>query len=146
MKMNKYTGQGFTLIEAMVVMAIIGIMAAAIMPRFLNTADDSYLKLAPNQIMSELFVKIQSVSTNNAAPGCTNVNTASLTAANNNTAFRNIFDLPVTVTAATLRSVTVQYPTPSALNATSVDSKIPPGGFNTVVAGVNINITYPCTS
>lgn len=59
-------GSGFTLMEVMVVMAIIGILASISVPNFRNYMIQRRLNGATRQIMSDLmYARMQAVSQNN---------------------------------------------------------------------------------
>jgi type IV fimbrial biogenesis protein FimT len=64
--MQKKTVSGFTLIELMIVIAIIGIMAAIAAPNFRTYMSSNRLKGATRQVMSDLMsARMQAVSKNN---------------------------------------------------------------------------------
>ncbi len=142
--MNKKQQRGFSIIEIMFGIAIAATAAAFLVPNLLNSRNDSRINFAKTEINGRLLNLADTMKTRNGGVGCTGLTTAQLTAANGAQAYANAFQNAVTVTAATVNDVTFQFPTPGATEAAAVNSGLANGSFTHVVAGVNINVTYPC--
>ena len=142
--MNVGKNSGFTLIELVSVVALIVVLGGLVATQTGGFRGAFDKKTGPLELSSKLMKVVLLAKETNAGVGCTNMNTASITAQNGGVAYSNTFGNAVTVTAAAANSITLSYPVVDAATATKMVAEWDQNIAVAVVNGTAVDIRYDC--
>ncbi len=141
-KMRRTNEEGFTLIELMIVIAIIGILAAIAIPNFISYRNKSYCSAAESDAntIAGKIANYFSIAAHTAMPTVTDIGAQASSLSNSNTAVITGSDpnaaFSIVVTDATTRC-------PTDYKAGMPSTKFPTGYWNSGSGGTYVKVINP---